>query len=124
MTSYSLAGKVTIITGAVGNLGVATARAFHQAGAKMVLVDRSQDRIREAFKDMAGSEYHLLAGGIDLSNLESLSKLVEQTLARFGRVDVLVNTVGGYRGGKPVTNEMIQELLKPRFCPKTGLWDI
>ncbi len=28
------------------------------------------------------------------------------------------------RGGGPVTNEMVQELLEPRFCPKTGLWDI
>ncbi len=101
MTSYSLAGKVTIITGAIGNLGMATARTFHQAGAKMVLVDRSQDRIRDAFKDMADSEDHLLAGGVDLSNPESLAKMVEQTLAKFGRVDVLVNTVGGYRGGKP-----------------------
>ena len=41
-------------------------------------------------------------GGIDLTKPESLAKLVEQTLAKFARVDVLVNTVGGYRGGKPV----------------------
>jgi NAD(P)-dependent dehydrogenase (short-subunit alcohol dehydrogenase family) len=102
MTTGMLQNKVAIITGAVGNLGMATARLFQHAGAKTVLVDRSQDRIREAFKDMADSENHLLAGGIDLSNGESLAKLVEQTLARFGRVDVLVNTVGGYRGGKPV----------------------
>jgi NAD(P)-dependent dehydrogenase (short-subunit alcohol dehydrogenase family) len=99
---FSLAGKVSIITGAVGNLGMATARTFQQAGAKTVLVDRSQDRVREAFKDMADSEDHLLAGGIDLSNPESLAHLVQQTLAKFDRVDVLVNTVGGYRGGKPV----------------------
>jgi len=46
--------------------------------------------------------FKLLAGGIDLSNAPSLGKLVEQTLAKFGRVDALVNTVGGYRGGKPV----------------------
>ena len=46
--------------------------------------------------------FKLLAGGIDLSNAPSLGKLVEQTLAKFGRVDALVNTVGGWRGGKPV----------------------
>src|SRR5437867_9253729 len=98
----SLKDKVTIITGAVGNLGMATARLFRQAGAKTVLVDRSPDRVREAFKDIADSDNHLLAGGIDLSDATSLGKLIEQTLAHFGRVDVLVNTVGGYRGGKPV----------------------
>src|SRR5213075_13727 len=98
----SLKDKVTIITGAVGNLGVATARLFQQAGAKTVLVDRSQDRVRETFKDIADSPDHLLAGGIDLSDVASLGKLFEQTLGKFGRVDALVNTVGGYRGGKPV----------------------
>jgi NAD(P)-dependent dehydrogenase (short-subunit alcohol dehydrogenase family) len=98
----NLENQVTIITGAVGNLGVATARVFQSAGAKTILVDHAPDRVRDVFKDLADSPDHLLAGGIDLSNATSLGKLIEQALARFGRVDVLVNTVGGYRGGKPV----------------------
>src|SRR6266851_3960593 len=98
----SLKDKVTIITGAVGNLGTATARCFQQSGAKTVLVDRSPDCVREAFKDNADSPDHLLAGGVDLSDATSLAKLIEQMLGKFGRVDALVNTVGGYRGGKPV----------------------
>src|SRR5205085_9401115 len=98
----NLQNKITIITGAVGNLGAATARVLQQAGAKTVLVDRSPDRVREAFKDIADSPGHLLAGGIDLADAASLGTLVEQTLGKFGRVDALVNTVGGYRGGKPV----------------------
>ena len=98
----SLKDKVTIITGAVGNLGAATARLFQQSGSKTVLVDRSPDRVREAYRDIADSADHLLAGGIDLSDAASLGKLLEQTLVKFGRVDALVNTVGGYRGGKPV----------------------
>jgi NAD(P)-dependent dehydrogenase (short-subunit alcohol dehydrogenase family) len=98
----SLQNKVAIITGAVGNLGAAVARTFQQAGAQTVLVDRSSDRIREVFKDIAGSKDHLLAGGIDLTDPASLGALIEQTLAKLGRVDVLVHTVGGFRGGKPV----------------------
>jgi NAD(P)-dependent dehydrogenase (short-subunit alcohol dehydrogenase family) len=98
----TLKNKVVIITGAAGNLGSATARLFQQFGAKTVPVDRSPDRVREAFKDLAGSPDHLLAGGVDLSDAASLGKLVEQTLAKFGRVDALVNTVGAFRGGKPV----------------------
>jgi len=64
----SLKDKITVITGAVGNLGTATARRFQQAGAKTVLVDRSPRRVLEAFKDIADSSNHLLAGGIDLSD--------------------------------------------------------
>ena len=94
--------QVVIITGAVGNLGVATARAFQNAGAKTVLVDRLSYRLREFFPGLVDSPDHFLASGVDLSDAASLGKLTEQTLARFGRVDALVNTVGGYRGGKPV----------------------
>jgi NAD(P)-dependent dehydrogenase (short-subunit alcohol dehydrogenase family) len=94
--------QVVIVTGAVGNLGTATARRFQETGARTVLVDRSPDRLREAFQDIADSAHHLLAGGIDLSNVASLDKLLEQALGNFGRIDVLVNTVGGYRGGNPV----------------------
>jgi NAD(P)-dependent dehydrogenase (short-subunit alcohol dehydrogenase family) len=99
---YLLKDRVCIITGSVGNLGMATACQFQQAGAKTVLVDRSQDRLREAFAEIADSANHLLVGGIDLTNPQSLAKLVDQALAKFARLDVLVNTVGGYRGGRPV----------------------
>ena len=93
---------VTIITGAVGNLGLATARRFQAAGDRTVLVDRSAERVREAFRELADSPDHFLVGGADLTDAASLSRLVESTLARFGRIDVLVNTVGAWRGGKPV----------------------
>jgi len=98
----SLKDKIAIITGAVGNLGTATARAFQQAGAKTVLVDRSPDRMTSLFAGLANSKDHLLAGGVNLSDPDSLSQLIEQTLNRFGRVDILVNTVGAFRGGKPL----------------------
>jgi len=98
----SLKDKIAIITGAGGNLGTATASAFQQAGAKTVLMDRSPDRLGSVFADISKSNDHLLAGGVNLSDPDSLSKLIEHTLTRFGRVDVLVNTVGAFRGGKPL----------------------
>jgi NAD(P)-dependent dehydrogenase (short-subunit alcohol dehydrogenase family) len=101
-SAAALKDKVAIITGAVGNLGADTARLFQDHGARTVLVDRSQERVTDAFKTLAESPDHLLAGGVDLTDPHSLSKLMEQTLDQFGRVDILVNTVGGYRGGKPV----------------------
>lgn len=94
--------RVAIITGAVGNLGAATAQAFQTEGDKTVLVDRSPDPVRDAFASLVTSSGHFLAGGVDLSDAASLDKLVADTLARFGRIDVLVNTVGAWRGGKPV----------------------
>ena len=99
--SHQLAGKVVIVTGSVGNLGLATARVLQKIGAKTVLVDRSNERLQENYPDLINSPDHFLAGGVDLANPDSLAKTVQATLARFGRIDSLVNTVGAWRGGKP-----------------------
>src|SRR5215468_9576371 len=100
-STTQLDGKVVIITGSVGNLGMATALALQQVGAKTVLVDRSNDRLRESYVNLVNSPDHLLAGGVDLANPDSLGQVVKTALGRFGSIDVLVNTVGGWRGGKP-----------------------
>jgi NAD(P)-dependent dehydrogenase (short-subunit alcohol dehydrogenase family) len=99
---FDFNGRVAIVTGAVGNLGVATAHAFQRAGARTVLVDRSQDRLSQTYADLTGSRSHLLAGGVDLTDAAAVSRMVEQARERFGRLDILVNTVGSFRGGKPV----------------------
>lgn len=96
----SLAQRVVIITGAVGNLGAAAARAFQQAGARTVLVDRSADRLHHQYAPLVVSPDHLLLGGVDLTNEASVAAAVGSAVERFGRVDVLVNTVGAWRGGK------------------------
>lgn len=99
-SNNQLSGKVVIITGSVGNLGLATALALQEVGAKTVLVDRSNERLRENYGNIANAPDHLLAGGVDLANPESLGQVVKSALDRFGSIDALVNTVGGWRGGK------------------------
>ena len=94
--------RVVIVTGAVGNLGLATAKAFQRAGARTALVDRSPDRLKRAYAEIADSRDHFLAGDVDLTDPTSVSRFVGEARERFGRLDVLVNTVGGFRGGKPV----------------------
>lgn len=96
-----LSGKVVIITGAAGNLGQAVAEAFAQAGARRVLVDRGSDRLARLYPG-AGTPDVLLANGIDLAQPEHAQHLVKNVLERFQRIDVLVNAVGGYSGGKRV----------------------
>jgi NAD(P)-dependent dehydrogenase (short-subunit alcohol dehydrogenase family) len=99
--SHQFAGKVVIVTGSVGNLGLATARELQKVGARTVLVDRSNERLKENYPDLINSPDHFLAGGVDLVDPDSLAKTVQTALARFGRIDSLVNTVGAWRGGKP-----------------------
>ncbi len=98
----SLSGKVAIVTGAAGNLGAAVAKNFAAAGANTVLVDRVQQQLAQAF---SADHNRILLGGIDLSSEESVRKMAASALERFGRIDVLAHTVGGFRGGKPVHEE-------------------
>jgi len=97
-----LTDRVVIVTGAAGNLGSAVARAFRAAGAKQVLVDRDPDLLPRLFPDLTGLAGYYLAAPVDLTDEAAVKAMVDETLNRFGRIDVLVNVAGGYRGGTPV----------------------
>ncbi len=105
---HTLEGKVAIVTGANGNLGRAVATAFHRAGAHLILIDRSADRLAAAYPDLASSSDHWLAGGVDLSSADSVDAMVAGAQERFGRIDILVNTVGGFRAGPAVHEESLE----------------
>ncbi|MBN1135113.1 MAG: SDR family oxidoreductase [Anaerolineae bacterium] len=99
---FDLTDRVVIVTGAAGNLGGAVAKAFGAAGARLALVDRDPDRLPRLFPDLANSPHHYLAAPVDLADEAAVKAMVDETLNRFGRIDVLVNVAGGYRGGTPV----------------------
>lgn len=99
---YDFSGRVVIVTGAAGNLGNAVTRAFQSAGARLTLVDRAEDRLQRLYPDMVDSSDYLLADSVDLTSAEAVQSMVDKTLERFGQIQVLVNTAGGYRAGTPV----------------------
>lgn len=93
--------QVVLVTGASGNLGHAVARAFLAAGARLALADRAADRLPAQFPDLAASDRHMLCGGVDVTDPDSVQRAVESIVARYGRLDVLANSVGGYKAGAP-----------------------
>jgi NAD(P)-dependent dehydrogenase (short-subunit alcohol dehydrogenase family) len=99
---FDFSSQVVLLTGASGNLGQAVTRAFHAAGARLVLLDRATDRLPQLFPELAGATAHVLLDAVDVTDAASVEQAVETTLARCGRIDVLANTVGGYRAGQPV----------------------
>lgn len=96
---FDFSDRVVMVAGASGNLGGAVARAFAAAGAHLVLADRAADRLPRLFPELADSPQHLLQSGVDATDPDSVQKWVDAAVARFGRIDVLANTVGGYRAG-------------------------
>jgi NAD(P)-dependent dehydrogenase (short-subunit alcohol dehydrogenase family) len=99
---FDFGKQVVIVTGAAGNLGGAVARAFLSAGARLVPVDRAPDRLPRLFPDLVDSVDHYLATSVDLIDEGAVRAMVDEALRRFGRIDVLVNAAGGFRGGTPL----------------------
>jgi NAD(P)-dependent dehydrogenase (short-subunit alcohol dehydrogenase family) len=92
-----LQGKVALITGAKGGLGTYVTNAFLKAGANVAGTSRS---IRDT--DFEHPRFIAIPG--ELSTTETARAIAEAAVARFGRIDVLVHTVGAFAGGVPVAN--------------------
>jgi NAD(P)-dependent dehydrogenase (short-subunit alcohol dehydrogenase family) len=94
--------QVVVVTGAAGQLGMAVTRAFLESGARVTCVDKARDRLQEVYSEGSRSLEHLFAVSIDVNDPQSVKGMVAETIQRFGRLDVLVHTVGGFRAGTPV----------------------
>src|SRR5258708_9149770 len=88
-------GKVVLVTGADGGLGTHVTRAFLDAGDSVV---GTSPRIRQA--DFDGPNF--VAVRAEISSVAGAKALLDQAMARFGRLDVLAHTIGGFAGGQSV----------------------
>jgi NAD(P)-dependent dehydrogenase (short-subunit alcohol dehydrogenase family) len=102
-------GKVVMVTGAAGALGSVVARTFYHAGANLVCVDLDRDGLKRIFEGVSISPHNYLIESIDLTDPDEVNASVEKAIRRFGKIDVLVNTVGGFRSGKPVQETPLEE---------------
>ncbi len=100
-------GKVAIITGASGLLASGVIPIFREAGANLALTC-GDDRLYQRFPDLRDDPNHLCLQARDLSNPEVVEALTAAVLDRFGRIDVLVNIVGGWDAGQPVHEMSIE----------------
>ncbi len=90
LSTFSLSGRVAIVTGASSGLGNRFVRALHAAGASVVLAARRADRIEVLSRQLDGT----LAIPTDVTVQSDIERLVASTLERYGHVDVLVNNAG------------------------------
>jgi len=92
-------GQVVLVAGGTGGLGRAVSLAFLEEGAKVVATYRKQEEL-DALKSAAGAKATQLdAMAVDVTDEAAVRQLIEKILAKHGRLDALVNTVGGYAGG-------------------------
>ena len=94
-----LAGQVVIITGASAGIGEETARRLVRGGAKVVITARRPERLEALARELDPTGANVLAVAGDITSDADRRKLVVATMAKFGRIDALVNNAGyGTRG--------------------------
>jgi short-subunit dehydrogenase len=86
--------KVVWITGASSGIGEALARAFYQRGAKVILSARREEELNRVQASLGAKPEKMLVLPLDLADHDSLAKMTETALAKFGRIDILVNNGG------------------------------
>lgn len=101
--------QTVAITGAAGNLGSALAGMFRDAGARLALLDRTPERLDRVIPGFDGTADDMIAPRTDITNPQSVEESVKMIIEKFGRIDILINTAGGYRAGTPVHKTPIED---------------
>jgi NAD(P)-dependent dehydrogenase (short-subunit alcohol dehydrogenase family) len=106
-------GKVALVTGGSAGLGRAIARAFAERGASVVIAARGAEVLQAAAAALPGYPERVLGVPTDVRQANDVKRLIEATIARFGRLDVLVNNAGRSARGAAVdtTPEEFAELM-------------
>jgi NAD(P)-dependent dehydrogenase (short-subunit alcohol dehydrogenase family) len=92
---FSLEGKAALVTGASRGMGKAIAMTFAEAGADVVLAARSKDALDATAARIKAMGRKALAIACDVTNADDIRRCVEEAVAAFGAIDVLVNNAGG-----------------------------
>jgi short-subunit dehydrogenase len=98
--------KVMIVTGASEGIGLQTARLLSGAGARLALAARSAEKLRTLAAELGRPGADALAIPVDLRREDEARRMVEETFARFGRIDVLINNAGQGMAGFTETSSV------------------
>jgi 3-oxoacyl-[acyl-carrier protein] reductase len=95
-----LEGKVTIVTGAAGGIGTATARRFAREGCKLVVTDILGDKLNDLVEELKKSGCQVIAAKADITDLSEAETVAKAAIDEFGKIDILANVAGGAIGAE------------------------
>lgn len=116
-----LDGKVAIITGAASGMGLAGAQLFVQEGAKVVATDVVMDKLETNIKAIDETGENIIYLELDVSKPDHWKTIVDTTLEKFGKIDILINNAGIHHA-KGILDETLDGWDKIMAINTTGVW--
>jgi 7-alpha-hydroxysteroid dehydrogenase len=111
---FRVTGRAAIVTGAGRGIGAATAVALAEAGADVVVSARSEDQLRKVAHQIEAAGRRAVVVPADLTDLDAAAGLAQAAVGAFGRLDIVVNNVGGTipQAFLDTTNEYLDEAFR------------
>jgi NAD(P)-dependent dehydrogenase (short-subunit alcohol dehydrogenase family) len=115
-------GKVALVTGAASGMGLATAHAFAEAGAAVVLADFRADAVETEARKLSTAGHRAIAVPCDVSDDSQVEKMVDRTVAEFGRLDAAFNNAGVMAKIAPTADSTREEWDRVIGINLRGVW--
>ena len=116
-------GKVTLVTGAGGGIGLATAEAFAKAGASVVVADRDEVLIGRAAEALRAAGYNVIAVSCDVTDVAQVETMIERAVATYGRLDAAFNNAGVNSEAAEVLDTSDAEFERVMAVNLRGVWN-
>ncbi|MGC3990874.1 MAG: SDR family oxidoreductase [Chthoniobacteraceae bacterium] len=119
---YDFSGQVALVTGAASGIGWATAKAFAEAGAALVLVDRNEPKVQDLASEIkaASGKVSFMVG--DVSNEDFAKSVVDRAVSEFGQLDMAYNNAGILGPMCPLTDETSEGYDAVNAVNLRGVW--
>jgi NAD(P)-dependent dehydrogenase (short-subunit alcohol dehydrogenase family) len=91
---YSFRWKLALVTGAGGDIGLATAEAFAKAGASVVLADRDEETIGKAAEGLRAARHNAIGVACDVTDTALVEAMIERAVRTYGQLDAAFNNAG------------------------------
>jgi NAD(P)-dependent dehydrogenase (short-subunit alcohol dehydrogenase family) len=120
--TYDFTGQVALVTGASSGMGPATAQAFAESGAAVVLADINDEFLQAATAGLRARGHQVLGIRCDVSDEQQVAALVEQTVASYGRLDMAFNNAGIQAPPSDAADEPAETFDRVNAVNLRGIW--